>query len=102
MELTDIDILMLPIDDSFHILKEDETEDVIKTVNPKIVVPMHYKIAELEPTSGKPKNLETVDIYLSKRKNVTHLNGNTTELGLSDLPDEMEYLVFRHSPDIEK
>ena len=100
--LKDIDILMLPIDDSYHILKADETAAVIQSVNPKIIIPMHYKIAALEPTPGKPKNLETAEKYLNARDNVVRLKGNTIELNKTDLPNAPQYFVFAPSPQIKK
>tara|TARA_Y100000385_G_C13090054_1_gene638283 strand:+ start:805 stop:1683 length:879 start_codon:yes stop_codon:yes gene_type:complete len=97
-QLTDIDVLMLPIDDSYHILKADETAEVINRINPKVIIPMHYKITDLEPTPDKPKNLETIDKYIGVRQNVIKLEGNKKEITQSDLPSSQEYWVFKHSP----
>ncbi len=100
-DLVDIDILMLPIDDTYHILKADETAEVIKRINPKVVIPMHYKIAALEPTPGKPKNLGTIDEYISSRDNVTILNNNVLEVDQYSLPKDLRYYVFPHSPKVK-
>jgi len=97
-KLTDIDILMLPIDDSYHILKAEETAEVIRRVDPKIIIPMHYKITDLEPTPGKPKNLESIDEYIASRENVISLNGNLKEISSSEIPKSQQYWVFEHSP----
>lgn len=99
--LRDIDVLMLPIDDSYHILKADETAEVIARVQPKIVIPMHYKIPALEPTPGKPKNLEYINEYFEDKTNVTRLEGHQTSLSSSTLPSQMQYLIFEHAPTVK-
>ena len=74
---------MLPIDDTYHILKADEIAEIIEKIQPKIVIPMHYKIAELEPTPDKPKNLGILKEYFNDKTNLTRLNSNKTELSVS-------------------
>jgi L-ascorbate metabolism protein UlaG (beta-lactamase superfamily) len=98
--LTDIDILMLPIDDSYHILKAAEIEEAISILQPDVVIPMHYRIAELEPTAGKPQGLAGIDEYIGTRDNVIMLKSNSAEIDSSLFGDQMRYLVFRHSPAI--
>ncbi len=100
-DLKDIDVLMLPIDDNYHILKAEELEEIIDSIQPNILIPMHYKIAELEPTPGKPKDLGTIDEYLSMNKNVNRLASNLTQLSKSSLPNQMQILVFQHSPKVQ-
>jgi L-ascorbate metabolism protein UlaG (beta-lactamase superfamily) len=100
-DLVDIDILMLPIDDTYHILKADETAEVIRRINPKVVIPMHYKISALEPTPGKPKNLGTIDKYINANSNVTILENNVLEIDLQSLPEHLNYIVFPHSPKVK-
>lgn len=99
--LTNIDVLMLPIDDSYHILKADETAEVIERIKPKIVIPMHYKIPALEPTPDKPKNLESIDAYFQNRNNVTRLEGHKTTLSKATIPMALQYLIFQHSPAVK-
>ncbi len=100
-QLVDIDILMLPIDDSYHILKPEEIDKIIMTIQPKITIPMHYKIAELEPTPGKPKDLETIDQYFSDKANVARLESNSAEFSAELLPEQMRYVVFEHSASVK-
>ena len=95
--LSDIDILLLPIDDTFHILKEEETKEVIAAIAPKIVVPMHYRINELESNAEHPVNLGGIDDYFTNRMNVIWLESNSVQLSKSDLPDQLKYMVFKHS-----
>lgn len=100
-KLTDIDVLMLPIDDSYHILKADETAAVIEQVGPKVVIPMHYKIPALEPTPDKPKNLESIEAYFENRENVTRLEGHKTTLSKATISSAQQYLIFQHSPAVK-
>ena len=97
-----IDILLVPIDDTFHILKEEELKEVLSKVNASIIIPMHYKIAALEKRPGLPKNLGTIDNYIKDKKNVTHLSGNKYVVSKSLLPEKSQYLVFQHSPLIKQ
>jgi len=99
--LTNIDVLMLPIDDTYHILKADEVAAIIAHIKPRIIIPMHYRIAELEPTPGKPKNLGPVDEYIDARDNVNKLKGNTYTINKEKLPEKEQYILFRHSAKVK-
>ncbi len=99
--MTDIDVLMLPIDDEYHILKQDEINHILESVQPKIVIPMHYKLADLEPIPGKPKDLGTIDAFIQGLENVNRLKTNSLSLRVEDLPVELTYFVFEHSPSVK-
>ena len=101
-QLTDIDVLMLPIDDTYHILSAVETQEILQQLNPKLVIPMHYKIEELETTPGRPKNLGGISAYFKDRKNLKRPPSNIVYLGKSDIPKKLEYLIMPHSPKINK
>ncbi len=92
---------MLPIDDSYHILKAEEMVEILQTLKPKIVIPMHYRINGLEPNPENPKNLAGIDHYIGGLTNVTKLPGNTKEISVSSIPEQMQYLVFKHSPRVK-
>ncbi len=100
--LSDIDILMVPIDDVFHILKEEDLKEVLSTIKPRIIIPMHYKIAALEKRPGLPKNLGTIENYIKDRNNVINLKGNKYVISKNSLPETPQYLVFQHSPEIKE
>ena len=99
-DLENIDILMLPIDDEFHILKAAEIEEILFKVDPKLVIPMHYKISALEPVAGKPEDLGTIDVYFRNIEQVDRLETNIIEIGPLDLPNQMQYMIFPHSPKV--
>ena len=87
--LGDIDVLFAPVGGTFT-LDVDEAWKVIKMVNPKIVVPMHYKVGGLSlPVSG-------VDAFLEKNKGKCKVLrvGNEIDIEKDDLPEEQEIWVF--------
>ncbi len=98
LELKNVDVLMVPIDDEEHILKNEELNTVLQRINPKIIIPMHYKIAELEKEEGKPQDLGTIDNYLKGKSNVKFLKRNFSALSIEVLPASPQYWVFKHSP----
>jgi L-ascorbate metabolism protein UlaG (beta-lactamase superfamily) len=40
--LTDIDVLVLPVDASQHILSYEQATDVVNRIKPHVVIPEHY------------------------------------------------------------
>jgi len=97
-----VDILMIPMDSTYHILKKDETESMIKAINPKIIVPMHYKHPDLEEGPGHPKNLGPIEPVLEGNESVEWLQSNTFEFNDLSGFNGQKYIVFQHSPDIKK
>jgi len=95
------DILFVPIDGQYHILKADELQVVLDVLDPKIIVPMHYRIPDLE-NQGEPRTLGDIDPYLIGRNNVRSLKKNIEKFTASSLPGTQEIVVFQHSGDVEK
>ena len=95
-ELGSIDVLMAPIDATFHVLKEDEIEAVLNDLKPRILVPMHYEIPELAPM----KELGPIDPWLEGKDHVVRLKGNRYQLE-DPGPASTQILVFRHSSKVE-
>ena len=87
-----IDILMIPIDDSEHILEFEEVISIIKLLNPKIVFPMHYYINVITSIKSGFKELEgwfDSAIFPKKTINDSHLKIST-----STIPNQTEIWVF--------
>lgn len=99
-ELGRVDVLLLPIDGVFHILAEEEIENIIDAVDPRVVVPMHYRIPELEVDADSPSDLGPVDPWLEGREGVLRLDTNIHALSQTDLDQAPRILVFRHSPQV--
>lgn len=97
-----VDILMIPIDALYHILKEPEIQSIFDTLNPKVIIPMHYQIRELEPSPDSPKNLGSIDPWLKGRKNVLRLENNERHFTLEELPEQRQIIVFQHSPHVTR
>jgi len=97
-QLGRVDVLMLPIDGEFHILAEREVERILEAVNPRVLVPMHYKHPDLEPTADKPDGLGPIAPWLQGRRNVVRLDKNVVTLSAKTLLPARHILVFPHSP----
>jgi len=93
-----IDVLMLPIDGDEHILSDGAVDDAIGAVRPRVVVPMHYRIPELESSPDSPADLGEIDPWLEGRSDVERVAGNAMPLGRDALPDSPTVVVLRHSP----
>jgi L-ascorbate metabolism protein UlaG (beta-lactamase superfamily) len=92
----EIDILMVTVDDSCHLLTYAEVDALIAMIQPRIVVPMHYLIPDLMPVSS---TLRTIDKWLSTRTRVRHLRCHSITLCGHDLPPVPEVWVFEPSPE---
>jgi len=99
-EMGRVDVLMLPIDGAYHILSADEIDRIIEAVHPRVVVPMHYRLPDLEIDPDSPSDLGPVDPWLEGREGVLRLETHTYELRRGDLERAPRVLVFRHSPEV--
>ncbi|MBU3092517.1 MBL fold metallo-hydrolase [Clostridium sp. CF011] len=68
--LGDVDILFIPVGGNYTI-DGKEASEVTKKINPKIVIPTHYK------TSRLSLPLEGVETYLMHMKNASKIDSNT-------------------------
>ena len=90
-QLGDVDVLMVTVDDSRHLLNDEQIDSVIAMMSPRIVVPMHYHIKNLTTDSSE---LLSPDEWLASQKAVRKLNAHTTSIAREDLPAEREVWVF--------
>ncbi len=93
-----VDIIMLPIDGVYHILKEVEIQAIFAALEPKVIIPMHYQIPELELSAETPKNLGPIDPWLKGKNNVLRLENNEHNFARKTLPEQAQVMVFKHSP----
>ncbi len=96
--LKGVDLLMVPIDAEYHILKKEELAEVLSQVNPRVIIPMHYKIEALETRPGKPQDLGPIDPYLVGKPNVLKLSSNLYKFSKSQIKSGQQIVVFQHSP----
>lgn len=95
-----VDVLMVPGDALYHIIDEEATSDAIEALDPRVIIPMHYRIGALEIEEDSPSDLGDVDPWLEGRFPIRRLPGNVMTLSIDDLPAERTYMVLQHSPAI--
>lgn len=93
-----VDVLMLPGDGVDHILSKETTAEIIERLDPAIVIPMHYRLPDLEATADGPSDLGEIDPWLIGREGVQRVGSHRTRLSSTDLPEERRILVFDHAP----
>lgn len=86
--LGEIDILFIPVGGTFTV-DADGAWDVIKALNPKVVIPMHFRVG------GLSLSIAPVDGFLERADQdlITRV-GNEIELTKEDMPGEQHLWVF--------
>jgi len=86
-QIGEIDILFIPIGGTYTI-DANQAWSVIKKINPKITIPMHYKLEGLSlPISGIDSFLENNNFKILKV-------GNEIDIEKDELPKDKEIWVF--------
>jgi len=88
VHLGEIDILFSPVGGFFTIDAKVATE-VFKSLNPKILIPMHYKTQVLDFPIAK------VDEFLKNKKNVKQIDRSEIEINKNTLPKTPEIWVLK-------
>ncbi|MEP0265212.1 MBL fold metallo-hydrolase [Dokdonia sp.] len=91
------DILLTPIDSKYHILKKEELDVVLETIQPTIIIPMHYRIPDLETDIDKPEDLGGIDPWLEEKTNVTRLPSNRYTIDTTMFNKSTQIVVFKHA-----
>ncbi len=91
-----VDVLLITVDDSCHLLSYQQVDSFVAQVNPRIVVPMHYLIPGLIPEST---TLRPPDGWLATQSNVRRLDCHSIALSPEDLPGYTQVWVFEPSPE---
>jgi L-ascorbate metabolism protein UlaG (beta-lactamase superfamily) len=86
-EIGEVDVLLIPVGGASTI-DCDQADEVIEQLNPRIVIPMHYKTPPLKLP------LDPVQKFLRNKENVEYLHGTTISVSKDDLPDEMKIVVL--------
>jgi L-ascorbate metabolism protein UlaG (beta-lactamase superfamily) len=97
-ELGRVDILMMPIDAQYHILKECEIQEIRSALRPRVLIPMHYRLPDLERSQDSPQGLGPIDPWLAKEKNVVRLEDNRAIFTPGSLLPAELFVAFPHSP----
>jgi L-ascorbate metabolism protein UlaG (beta-lactamase superfamily) len=92
-----VDILMIPIDAQHHILKQGEIEATRTALRPRVLIPMHYRLPDLEADENSPADLGPIDPWLLPEKNVVRLQSNVARFTAGSLLPADLIVVFPHS-----
>ena len=90
-----VDVLMVTVDDTSHLLSYAEVDSLIERVDPRIVIPMHYRIPSLMPESC---GLGPPDQWLATQASVKQLKGHSAAISREELPASAQVWVFEPSP----
>ncbi len=96
-----VDVLMIPGDGVDHILSKEATAEIIDALDPRIVIPMHYRLPGLEVTDDGPSDLGEIDPWLEGRESVRRVGSHVTTISAATLPADRSYLVFEHAPYVQ-
>ena len=86
-----VDVLIVPVDDSSHLLRFWEVRQLIETFRPRIVLPVHYLVPGLTDPGS---TLLPVDTWLRTQDRVRRLGRSTVRLDPDSLPPEREVWVL--------
>ena len=99
-EIGPVDVLMIAGDALYHIVSPEATDAAIEALQPSIVIPMHYRIPELELDADSPSDLGEVGPWLEGRGPVEMVGRETVVLTADDIDGARRILVLEHSPRI--
>lgn len=90
-QLGSVDVLMVTVDDSCHLLTFDQADRLIEQFSPRVVVPMHYFI---EGLTAETSTLKPPDAWLATHEDTLQLGSAPPEITENDLPDRQQVWVF--------
>ena len=89
-EIGQVDVLLIPVG-GVYTIDAEEAERVVGQLNPRLVVPMHYKTEAL----GFP--IDPVDRFLQGKERVRRVDGSVLKITKEELPAEREIVVLKHA-----
>ncbi len=84
-----IDVALMPVG-GFYTIDAAEATEIIRRMNPRIVIPMHFR------TESCHFPIAPVDAFLSGKQHVEHLRTSQLSLSPSDLPAETHIKILEH------
>lgn len=90
-QLTDIDVLILPVDSSQHILSYEQADNVVDRIKPHVVIPEHYltKGASITLTT-----LGTAEEWTKRQANHTLLDSATITLKADEVRKMDRHVLY--------
>ena len=89
--LGEVDVLMVSVDESQHLLTYAEVDQIVACLKPAIVIPMHYWIKGLTASTS---SLGGIENWLAKIPNVRRIKTMGFEFTYKDLPSQREVWAF--------
>ncbi|MDA0263943.1 MAG: MBL fold metallo-hydrolase [Chloroflexi bacterium] len=91
----EIDVLLVTVDDSNHLLSYQEVDSLVARLEPRVVIPMHYQIPGL---MADDTGLEPPEGWLATQTRVKRLDGPSAVFSAEGLPSATEVWLFQPSP----
>ena len=88
----DVDVLLVTVDDSNHLLSYDQVDSLIRRLEPKVVIPMHYAIPGLTASECE---LLPPDGWLARQTAVRRLETDRVEFSKGLLPAQTEVWMLQ-------
>ena len=88
--LSDVDVLLIPVG-GLHTIDASKATEVISLIEPRLVIPMHYK------TPREEARLHTVDRFLKEMGLAPTSPQPELRITKSSLPDETQVILLDHS-----
>ncbi len=92
----DVDVLMVTVDDSIHLLTYDEVDGLVQQLEPSVVIPMHYGIPGVTTDDCE---LLPPERWLERQKTVRRLDSHHSDLSSDSLPSGTEVWLFQPAPE---
>lgn len=89
--LGEVDILLVPVDESEHLLTLDEVDRIVAAVKPHVVVPIHYFQDGL---TSPCSTLGSVEVWLPRYREVRHFGRTGVQLTRAELPPTQQVWVL--------
>ena len=92
----DVDVLLVTVDDSIHLLTYDEVDGLIDRLQPRVVIPMHYAIPGL---TAPECELLPPERWLERQPAVRRLDSHQADFSRGNLPGSTEVWLFQLAPE---
>ena len=88
----DVDVLLMTVDDSKHLLTYEQADSLVQRLRPRVVIPMHYAIHGLNASDC---DLLPPEGWLARQPTVRRLESDRFEFAARNLPNRTEVWLFR-------
>ena len=87
----DVDVLLVTVDDSNHLLTYEQVDTLVERLRPRVVIPMHYAIAGLHSAECE---LLPPEGWLARQPAVRGLDTARFDFSARNLPGQTEVWLF--------